>query len=47
MFQKKLSVTFIALFLLVAGLFFLYQSNINKTVFLDITADSPILVHAD
>ncbi len=47
MFQKKFLTTFAALFLLLAGLFLLYHSNINETVFLDIAADNPIRVSAD
>ncbi len=47
MFQKKFLATFAALFLLLAGLFLLYHSNINETVFLDIAADNPIRVSAD
>lgn len=47
MFQKKFLTTFAALFLSLAGLFLLYHSNINETVFLDIAADNPIRVSAD
>lgn len=47
MLQKKVLVTCIAFFLLIAGLFLLYLSNINKTVFVDISADRPFIIDTE
>lgn len=47
MLQKRLLGTFIAFFLLIAGLLLLYYSNINKTIFVDISADSPFIIDAE
>lgn len=33
------------IFLLIAGLFLLYHSNINKTVYLDISAEKPLVIN--
>jgi hypothetical protein len=45
MLQKRVLVTCIAFFLLIAGLFLLYHSNINKTVYLDISAEKPLVIN--
>lgn len=47
MLQKRVLVPCIAFFLLIAGLLLLYYSNINKTVFIDISADSPFIIDAE
>lgn len=46
MLKNKVSASLVAIILLAAGLFLLYCSNTNKTVFLDIAADEPITVNA-
>ncbi len=44
MFRNKVVITFFSVLLFICGLFLLYTSNINKTLFVDISAEHPFLI---
>ncbi len=47
MFRNKFAVTIFATVLLLSGLFLLYTSNINKTLFIDVSAENPLFLCED
>lgn len=47
MFHNKIVITIFALILLISGLFLFYISNINKTLFVDVYAENPLIIQED
>lgn len=47
MIRNKVFVTIFATLLLLSGLFLLYTSNINKTLFVDVSAENPLFLCED
>ena len=44
MFRNKVVITFFSVLLFICGLFLLYTSNINKTLFVDVSAEHPFII---